>query len=83
MSSLGTFKNEVPAELKNVRYNDPEDMVYRYQLTYDEEIDIKYLKYIPTSTIGYTLPRGIFEILDISFMLKSLLPQRGKSKYYN
>ena len=50
-------------------------MVCRFQLTYDEIIDILGLKYIPTTTIGYALPPGMYEIVDINFMLKSLLPK--------
>ena len=45
-------------------------MVYRFQLTYDEIIDILDLKYIPKSTIVYTLPSGMYEVIDINFMLK-------------
>ena len=41
-------KNEILKELKNVKYNDLEDLVYRIQLTYDEIIDILDLKYIST-----------------------------------
>ena len=40
ISSLGTFKTEISEELKNVKYNDLEDMVYRMQLTYDEFMDL-------------------------------------------
>ena len=75
LSRFGTFKNETLEELKNVKYSDLEDMVYRFQLTYDEIIDILDLKNIPTTTLGYTLPPGIYETIDISFMLKSLLPK--------
>ena len=53
-------------------------MVYRFQLTYNEMIDILDLKYIPTSTIGYTLAPGIYEISDVILMLKSLLPKEVK-----
>ena len=53
-------------------------MVYRFQLTYDEVIDISDLKYIPTSTIGYTLSPGIYEIIYINLMLKSLLANEVK-----
>ena len=60
-SSLGTFRNEVPEELKDSNYNDLEDMLYRSQLSYDEIINILYLKYSPTTTIGYTLPPGLHE----------------------
>ena len=41
-------KNEILEEFKNVNYNDLEDLVFRFQLTYDEIIDISDLKYIPT-----------------------------------
>ena len=46
LSSFGTFKKEILGELKNVKYNDLEDLAYRFQLTYDEIIDILDLKYI-------------------------------------
>ena len=54
-------------------------MVYRNQLTYDEFMKILDLKYIPTTTIGYTLPPGMYEIVKINFTLKSLLPKEGKA----
>ena len=41
-------KDEILAELKNVKYNDHDDLVYRLQLTYGEIIHILDLKYIPT-----------------------------------
>ena len=37
-------KNEIFEKLKNVKYNDPKDLVYRMQLTYDEIIDVLDLK---------------------------------------
>ena len=40
LSSLGTFKEKILEELKNAKNDDVEDMVYRFQLTYDEIIDI-------------------------------------------
>ena len=40
--------------LKKNKYADLEDMVYRLELTYNEIIDILDIKYIPTSTKGYT-----------------------------
>ena len=40
-------------------------MVYRMGLTYDEIVDILNVKYIAGSTIGYTLPPGVYEITDI------------------
>ena len=56
-------------------------MVYRFQFTYDEIIDILDLKYIPTTTIRYTIPSGIYETSDIILMLKSLLPDEVKLNY--
>ena len=53
-------------------------MVYRYQLTYNAIIDVLDLKFISTTTTGYTLPPGMCEIIDNKFMLKSLLPKEVK-----
>ena len=47
LSDFDTRKNEILEELKNAKYNDFEDLVYRMQLTYDEVIDILDRKYIP------------------------------------
>ena len=44
LSRLTTFKNELVEELKSVKYTDLEYMVYRFQLTYDELIDVLDLK---------------------------------------
>ena len=68
LSSLGTFKSEILEELKNSKYIDLEDMVFRFQLTNEEIIDVLHLKYIPTATIGYALPPCIYEIIDNNFM---------------
>ena len=48
-------------------------MVYRFQLTYNEIVDILDGKYITGSTKRYTLSPGIYEVTDIDMMLKSLL----------
>ena len=53
-------------------------MVYRFQLTYDETIYKVDIKYIPLTTIGYTLPPGMYEIIDNTSMVKSLLPKEVK-----
>ena len=53
LSSLGTFKNEIHEQLKNAKYNDLEDLVYRFQLAYDEIIDKLDLKYILTKGTGH------------------------------
>ena len=59
LSGLGTFKNEILEELKNAKYNDLKDLVYGFQLTYDEVIDILDLQDFVGSTKGYTLPPSI------------------------
>ena len=43
-----TQKNEILEDVKNVKNNDLKDLVYRWQLTYDEILVILDLKYIPT-----------------------------------
>ena len=50
--SLILKKNEILEELKNVKYNDLKDLVYRMRLTYDEIMDILDVKHIPTKRTG-------------------------------
>ena len=52
LSDLDTSKNEIFKEIKNVEYNDLEDMVFRMELTYNEIIDILDVKYVSGSNIG-------------------------------
>ena len=78
LSDLDTRKNELIEDLKNLEYNDLEDMVFRMGLTYSEIENILDMKYIPTLVSEYTLPLGIYEISDINSMLKSLLPDEVK-----
>ena len=78
LSSLGMFKDEILEELKNVKYNDLEDLVYRFQLTYDEIMNILDLKYIPTKRTGYSLNPGIYEVVDSNNTLKHILPNNVK-----
>ena len=78
LSNLDMFKNEILEELKMIKYNDLEDLVYRMQLTYDEIIDVLDLKYIPTKRIGYTLDPGIYEVVDLNNTLKYILPDNVK-----
>ena len=59
LSDFDTQKNEILAGLRNVMYNDLEDLVYRMRLSYDEIMNILDLKYIPTKRIGYSLDQGI------------------------
>ena len=78
LSSLGMFKDEILEELKNVKYNDREDLVYRFQLTYDEIMNILDLKYFPTKRTGYSLNPGIYEVVDLNNTLKHILPNNVK-----
>ena len=78
LSSLGMFKDEILEELKNVKHNDLEDLVYRFQLTYDEIMNILDLKYIPTKRTGYSLNPGIYEVVDLNNTLKHILPNNVK-----
>ena len=78
LSSLGMFKDEILEELKNIKFNDLEDMVYRFQLTYDEIIDILDLKYIPTKRMGYSIEPNIYDIVDLNKTLKIILPNNIK-----
>ena len=78
LSDFNNQKNEILEELKNVKYNDLEDLVYRMRLSYDEIIDILDLKYIPTKRTGYSLNPGIYEVIDLNNSLKYFLPDTVK-----
>ena len=78
LSDFDTQKNEILAEMKNVNYNDLEDLVYRIQVTYDENMDIIDLKYIPAKRTGYSLNPGIYEVVDLNNTLKNILPDNVK-----
>ena len=73
-----TSKNEIREELENTKYHDLEDLVYRMQLTYDEIIYIFDIKTFLSKKGGYTLPPGIYEVIDISTSLKHILPNDAK-----
>ena len=79
LSSLGMFKNEILEELKKVEYNDLEDLVYRFQLTYDEIINLLDLKYIPTERTGYSIEPNIYNVVDLNKTLKNILPNNIKT----
>ena len=64
LSDFDNQKYEILEEIKNAKYNDLGDLVYRMQLTYDEIIDVLNLKYISTKRIGYSLNPGIYEVVD-------------------
>ena len=78
LSDFDTHKNGILEELKNVKYNDLEDLVYRMRLSYDEIMDILDLKYIPTKRTGYSLNPGIYEVIDLNNTLKQILPDNIK-----
>ena len=78
LSSLGMFKDEILEDLKNAKFNDLEDKVYRFQLTYDEIIDILDLKYIPTKRMGYSIEPNIYNVVDLNKTLKNILPDNVK-----
>ena len=52
--------------------------MYRFQLTYDEIIDVSDLKYIPTKRTGYSSSPGIYELVDLNNTLKNILPDNVK-----
>ena len=78
LSDFDNQKYEIIEELKNAKYNDLEDLVYRMRLSYDEIMDILDLKYIPTKRTGYSLNPGIYEVVDINNTLKHILPDNVK-----
>ena len=78
MSDFDTQKFEIIGDLKNVKYNDLEDLVYRMRLSYDEIMDILDLNYIPTKRTGYSLTPGIYEIVNLNNTLNHILPDNIK-----
>ena len=78
LSDFDTQKHEILEELKNAKYNDLEDLVYRMQLTYNEIINILDLKYIPTKRIGYSIEPNIYNVVDLNKTLKKILPDNVK-----
>ena len=78
LSDFDNQKYEILQGLKNVKYNDLEDLVYRMRLSYDEIMDILDLNYILTKRTGYSLDLGIYEIIDIINTLKHILPDNVK-----
>ena len=78
LSDFDTQKNEILKEISNVKYNEPEDLVYRMRLSYDEIIDILDLIYIPTKRTGYSLNPGIYEVVDLNNTLKIILHDNVK-----
>ena len=67
--------------MKNAKYNDLEDMVYRMHVTYDEIMDIINLEYIPTKRTRYSSNPNTYEINDITTTLKHFLPNNVKANF--
>ena len=78
LSDLDNQKNEILEELRNVKYNDLRDSIYRMQLTYNEIIDLLDLEYIPTKRIGFSLNPNIYNVVDINNSFKYILPDNVK-----
>ena len=78
LTDFDTQKNEILEELKNVKYNDLKDLVYEMRLSYDENLDILDLKYIPTKRIGYSLNPGFYDVVDLNNTLQYFLPDNVK-----
>ena len=78
LSDFDNQKYEILQELKNAKYNDLEDLVYRMRLSYDEIMDILDLNYIPTKRAGYSLNPGFYEVIDLNNTLKHILPNNVK-----
>ena len=78
LSDFDAQRNEILEKLKNVKYNGHKDLVYRFQLTYDEFIDKLDLKCIPTKRAGYSLNRGNYGVFDLNNTLKFVLPDNAK-----
>ena len=78
LSDFDNQKNEILEEMKNVNYNDLEDLVYRMRLSYDDFLDILDLKYISTKRTGYSLNPGFYEVVGLNITLKYILPDNVK-----
>ena len=58
--------------LKNIKYSDLEDIVFRLELSYTEILNKLDMKYIDASITRYTSPPGVYKVSDNNFMIKSL-----------
>ena len=81
LSDFDTQKYEIIEELKNVKYNDLEDLVYRMRLRYDEIMNILDSNYIPTKKTGFSLNPAIYEVIDLNNTLKYILPDNVKVNF--
>ena len=78
LSRLDTFKNEILEELRNAKYNELEDLVYRFQLTNNEIIEILDIKDFPTKRTSHSLNPGMYEVVDLNNTFKYILPDNVK-----
>ena len=78
LSDFDSQKYEIIGELKNNKYNDLEDLVYRMRLSYDENMDILDLKCISTKRTGYSIEPNIYNVVDLNKTLKNILPNNIK-----
>ena len=74
LSDFDSQKHDILEEMKNAKYNDLEDLVYRMQLTYNEIIDILDLEYVPTKRMGYSIQPNIYNVVDLNKTLKKFYP---------
>ena len=68
------FESEILVALRRVKNHDLEDMVYKTELPYDENMDVLDKTYNSATSIGCTLLPGVYKSSDNNLMLKSLLP---------
>ena len=64
--------------MKNVKYDDLENVVFKFQLTYNEVTDMLKIKYIPTKRTSCSLNRGNYEVVDLNITLINILPDNVK-----
>ena len=74
LSDSDAQKNEILEGIKNAKYNYLDDLVYRFQLRYDEIMDIIDLKHIPTKKAGSSLNPSINKVVDSNKTIKHILP---------
>ena len=74
LSDFDTYKEEILQEIKNAKYNDLEDMVYRFQLTYGEIVNVLDFKYIHMKILGHSLKPNMYQISGINNTLENILP---------
>ena len=65
LAGFDHFESKILAELNRVKYRVLEDIVCRLELTYDKTLDILDDNYKAGSTIGFTLPLGVYASVDI------------------